>query len=164
MGSQSVVVTVRAMGVSSSTSVSAASSARSSSSAKSGSLYAVATKFSSGVTSSSSAVSRNLCANCMSWLGAPPCITVFSKWKKLFICATVLLWQSLLVECVLPPSMNWSTREHGSWQEGWSPTLPPILTCRKIQSEPGTPFASVQRFERRETLPRKVHPRNLSGS
>ena len=50
-------------GVSSSTSASAASSARSSSSAKSGSLYAAATKFPSGVTSSSSAVSRNLCAN-----------------------------------------------------------------------------------------------------
>ena len=52
---------------SSSTSASAASSARSSSSAESGSLCAAATKFSSGVTSSSSAVSRNLCVNC--WRG-----------------------------------------------------------------------------------------------
>ena len=32
------------------------------------------------------AVSCNLCANCMAWLGASSCITVFSKWKSSSLC------------------------------------------------------------------------------
>ena len=68
-------------GVSSSASVSAASSARSSSSARTGSRCAAVTCVYSGTASSSSAVSRNLCAHCLSRQEASPCITV-SKGRK----------------------------------------------------------------------------------
>ena len=59
--------------------------------------------------------------------------------------------------------MSWSTREHGSWQRYWSATWPrsPLVGD---PSEPSTPFAPVQWFERPKTVPRKVQPRNLSGS
>ena len=52
-----------------------------------GSLCAeAATNVSSGATSSSSAVSRNLCANCFPRVGAPPCISVSSKWQSSSLC------------------------------------------------------------------------------
>ena len=49
---------------------------------KSGSLCAAATNVSSGATSSSSAVSRNLCPNCLARLDASPCVIVSNKWKS----------------------------------------------------------------------------------
>ena len=45
--------------------------------------------------------------------------------------------------------MNWSTRERDSWQKDWiQPGPGPRLS--EIPSEPGTPFAPVERFERRK--------------
>ena len=51
-------------------------------------------------------------------------VSQFSANGKALRCATVLLWLSLLAEYALPPWMNWSTHEHDSRHEGWSPTLP----------------------------------------
>ena len=43
--------------------------------------------------------------------------------------------------------MNWSTREHGSWQTGWSPTWP----RSPLGEDPvRTPLAPVQCFERQK--------------
>ena len=46
--------------------------------------------------------------------------------------------------------MNWSTREHGSWQEGWSPTWPWSPLVGDPVRARHSPFAPVERFKRRK--------------
>ena len=122
-----------------------------------------ATKFPSGVTSSLSAVSRNLCANCMSWLGAPPCITVFSKWKSssLYNGPSLAIASCRICSAIVNELIHTQARfvaEKARFQPGTGPRL------SEIPSKPGTPFAPVEAFRAPKTVPRKVHPRNLSVS
>ena len=130
------------------------SSARSSSSATSGSQCAAATIFSSGVASSSSSVSRNLCANCIAWLGAPPCITVFSKRKNSSLCNGRSL---AIASCwICSATVNELVRTRAQLKAGrLESNLAPVPYLSEIPSEPGTPFAPVQCFERQKPFLRK---------
>ena len=59
--------------------------------------------------------------------------------------------------------MNWSTRERDSWQKDWSPTWP----RSPLVGDPVRPRHSLRfgaAFRAPNTVPRKVHPRNLSGN
>ena len=52
--------------------------------------------------------------------------------------------------------MNWSTREHGSWQESWSPTWPRSpLVVNPVQARHSLRSGAV--FRAPKTVPRKVH-------
>ena len=121
------------------------------------------TKVSSGVTSSSSAVSRNLCANCMAWPRASPCITVFSKWKSSSLCnGPSLAIASLLnvfchCECIGPHASTAHGRKVGVQPSPGSHFVEdPIRARHFLRSDAVSPTP--------KTVPRKVHPRNLSGS
>ena len=57
--------------------------------------------------------------------------------------------------------MNWSTRERDSWQKGWSPTWPQSPLVRDpVRARHSLRFGAA--FRAPKTVPRKVHPRNLS--
>ena len=102
----------------------------------------------------------NLCANCMAWLRASPYITVFSKWKSSSLCHGPSL---AIASCSMCSAIVNELVEHGSWQEGWSPTWPPSpLVGDPVRARHSLRFGAA--FRALKTVPRKVHPRNLSGS
>ena len=111
-------------------------------------LSAAATKVSSGVTSSSSAVSRNLCATCLAWLRASPCITVFEQMEKLFTVQRSFSGYRLLLNVFCHRELvHTRARLMAGRLES---NLALVSTCRRSRPSQALSFAPVQCFERRK--------------